>query len=247
MAPTRCVARFATCTGIAVRPGRPSPHRATKRWLELGGDRVAHIAPNGPLCVRCHNTVTNDLNLKRRMPYVPPRRPPVVRYASLARALQGSLGRDHVVGKSRFGKGLFSRRVFKKGDFVTEYDCSSDTPTQSTHVLRIKNSDMTVDGAPLAQSLRWNARSHQYGPLDAADTGRGYAALVNSSVGYRGRPNCGIVWTMDDVGRRPDGYVPATQARLPGEDVLPLRPFLVATRTVLTGEEFKLKYKVVHA
>jgi hypothetical protein len=129
---------------------------------------------------------------------------------------------------------------------ITEYGgVRTATPQQATHVLRIRGSDPTIDGAPLSQSLVYDPTTRSFWPrtVVALDDGFGALRLANSSEGNE-HANAVLLWTWDDIGRRKAGYVASQRSRFPHQDVYPRRPFLVASRPIPKGAEIKLKYQV---
>lgn len=162
----------------------------------------------------------------------------VPRFATLARATEGTLGETFVVARSPYGMGLFAMRDIAKGEVISEYagERSAEDPRR-THALRIPESDIVIDGSSARRRL------HRVGMRfepDVVGDVRGYAALANSSL----HPNAAVRWTFDDIGQRAPGYDPRTQRSFPLWKVLPKRPFLVASRRITRGTEITWRYQV---
>lgn len=171
---------------------------------------------------------------------------PQICYASFAKEVQGEFGRDYLIANTRnAGKGLFAKRQFKKGDIIAEYDGrrTHSVPHITTHLLRVPNSNLLIDGRELSDLLEYDSSSGKYWPKDnnLDDWFRGYAAIANSSK----HPNAKMKFLYDDLSKRDANYSPDSQTYFKGQDLLPRRPFLVASKDIAPKEEITWKYKVV--
>ena len=172
---------------------------------------------------------------------------PKVCFASLAQEVTGQLGKDYLIANTRdAGKGLFAVHQFKEGDIIAEYEGKRlhTPPLITTHLLRVPNSNLLLDGRFLSDLLQYDSRTGKYWPKEnnVEDFYRGFAAIANSSK----HPNATMKFFYDDIGKRSSTYDPQTQTHLKGLDLLPKRPFLVANRVIHPKEEITWKYKIVY-
>ena len=170
------------------------------------------------------------------------------KYATFCEALSAELGPDLYIAKSEFGKGLFANRAFAVGSVLCAYDGALITTSQAndgraqTHMLRLKDTDLVVDGLPLSRRLRFDRVAQRFFPEFVEDWDQGWACIANSSAG--GVSNAKLVQVRDDRHNREEGYDPLTQANLPPSitnQMLP-RAFLVASRPIEKHDEILWYY-----
>ena len=157
-----------------------------------------------------------------------------------------NVGHRRCGGQVCVRQGLFTHRTLLKGDVITEYDgprAAAAAMQQRTHLLRIRGSDVVIDGAPISRCLTYDPQSQLYWPHSVADFDRGYGALADSSRGH-GRANAVLLWTLarhwPAVGRL---YRVRAMA-LPGPGRIPAAALPRGPCAIPKGGEIKLKYQV---
>lgn len=165
-------------------------------------------------------------------------------YATKADTVKGFLGPDFYISRSKYGRGLFAARDFEIGEIITSYDGDlihdSDLGSRTrTHMLRVPGTDLIWDGYELTKRLVYDRTTQLFYP-PSQDDDAGFGAVANSSS----RGNAKIKWFYNDLKSRPSGYNPDAQTNLPGKDLKPKVPYLIASRPIDAGQEILWKYQV---
>ena len=170
--------------------------------------------------------------------------PKIIRtlYATKAATESGQFATEFVVSMTKYGKGLFAARDIERGEIITQYSGQllhdadlGERPR--THMLRVPGTDYIWDGYAVSRSLHYDRRTRKFIPDDATV---GFGAIANSSR----RGNATIKWYYNDIDGRPPTYDPRSQTNFPARHLRPKVPFLVASKTILSGQEIVWKYQV---
>lgn len=169
-------------------------------------------------------------------------------YATFCEAVSGELGRTYYLAKAEYGSGLFAAKNLEIGQVICPYDGALLSTSQAndgraqTHMIRLKDTDLVVDGLPMSRRLKYNRVQKRYWPEFIEDWDQGWACMANSSAGAVS--NSKMIQVRDDRDHRQDSYDPLLQTALPPRITNQMNPraYLVASKPIAAHEEILWYY-----